>query len=223
MGSSDKSQSHTFLHGEGDAWFNRNLEQLKSSTTQTVEVDFIINSLVPFRGQFQNILEIGCGSGIKLTKLSESFQADGFGIDASGAAIMEAQRLSDLKDSRLSFEVGLATNLPYENEKFDFILFGFCLYLIPPNETYAAIMEANRVLKNGGFLAIVDFDYGGLKINPYKHAPGLFSFKNSYSQIFMASHYYSLVSKWSFSHTNSHFIQDREERISVEVLFKEVL
>ena len=71
-------------------------------------------------------------------------------------------------------------------------------------------------------MVILDFDYGSLKVNPYKHAPGLFSYKNSYSEIFMASGYYSLVSKWSFSHASGYFSEDREERISIEVLYKEL-
>ena len=94
---------------------------------------------------------------------------------------------------------------------------------MPPAETYKAIMEANRVLKNGGFLAILDFDHRGLKINPYKHAPGVFAFKNDYSGMFLASNFYSLVSKWSFSLEGDHFIEEREDRISVNILFKEIL
>jgi ubiquinone/menaquinone biosynthesis C-methylase UbiE len=133
------------------------------------------------------------------------------------------KKASKLKDSQLNFSVGLATDLPYQDEMFDFVFFGFCLYLVPPAETYKAIMEANRVLKNGGFLAILDFDHGGLKVNPYKHATGVFTFKNDYSGMSLASNFYSLVSKWSFSLKGGFFTEERDERISVDVLFKEKL
>ena len=223
MESRRKSQSATFLEGEGDAWFSRNQQQLESSDTPSIDVDFICESLKPFRGSIQNILEIGCGSGKKLSQLTSHFKASGYGLDPSLMAINKAREITQLQDSKLSFEVGLATDLPYKDAQFDLVFFGFCLYLIPPLETYKAIMEANRVLKWGGFLAILDFDYGSLKINPYKHAEGVFTHKNNYSQIFTSSGYYSILSKWSLNHTSDFFSLDREERVSIEVLYKEVL
>lgn len=178
---------------------------------------------MPFRSKVQNILEIGCGSGEKLAKLTEYFEASGFGLDPSQMAINKAKDVAQYNNSKLNFEVGLATDLPYQDEMFDFVFFGFCLYLVPPSETYKAIMEANRVLKYGGFVAILDFDYGSLKVNPYRHATGVFSYKNNYSQIFTSSGYYSLVNKWSFNHAGNYFTQDRDERISIEILYKELL
>ena len=218
-----KSQSATFLEGEGDAWFSRNQQQLEYSDTPSIDVDFICESLKPFRGSVQNILEIGCGSAKKLSQLTSHFEASGFGLDPSLMAINKAKEITQLQDSKLNFEVGLATDLPYSDGQFDLVFFGFCLYLIPPIETYKAIMEANRVLKCGGFLAILDFDYGRLKINPYKHAEGVFTHKNNYSQMFTSSGYYSILSKWSFNLTSDFFSLDREERVSIEVLYKEVL
>ncbi len=223
MESREKSQSATFLESEGDAWFSRNQEQVESLNAQSVEVDFICDSLKPFISSLQNILEIGCGSGKKLAKLAQYFEASGFGIDPSQMAINRAKQVLPHNDSTLNFEVGLATDLPYQDEKFDLVFFGFCLYLIPPSEIYRAIMEANRVLKHGGFLAILDFDYGSLRINPYKHAKGIFTHKNNYSQMFTSSGHYSLVSKWSLNHASDYFAKEREERISIEILFKELL
>lgn len=223
MGSGDKSQSETFLQSEGDAWYSRNREKLDSSKAETFEINFISDSLVPFQSSISNILEIGCGSGEKLAKLAENFKASGFGLDPSQMAINKATELTKHHNSKLNFEVGLATDLPYQNEVFDLVFFGFCLYLVPPSETYRAVMEANRVLKYGGFVAILDFDYGSLKVNPYKHAAGVFSYKNNYSQIFTSSGNFSLVNKWSFNHASKYFTQDREERISIEILYKELL
>jgi ubiquinone/menaquinone biosynthesis C-methylase UbiE len=122
----------------------------------------------------------------------------------------------------LDFQTGLATQLPYQDKKFDLVFFGFCLYLIEPNEIFKAVMEADRVLRNGGFLAILDFDYGQLCVNPYKHAPGIFSYKNHYSQIFTSSNYFHQISKWSFSHSDNSFTAEKDERLSIEVLYKEL-
>ncbi len=92
MDSGDKTQSNVFLHGEGDAWFSRNRAQIESLSEQTIDVEFICNSLAPFSSTIQNILEIGCGSGDKLSRLAEYFDASGSGIDPSVVAISFAKK-----------------------------------------------------------------------------------------------------------------------------------
>ena len=189
----------------------------------SIDVDFICNSLFPFQNEINDILEIGCASGKKISSLVKYFKANGFGLDPSQMAINKAKDIHKDDITQLNFEVGVATALPYRNDSFDLVFFGFCLYLIPPPETYKAIMEADRVLKHGGFIAILDFDYGSLRVNPYKHLEGVFSYKNNYSQIFLSSGYYSLVNKWSFTHSSEYFTHERDERISIEILYKELI
>ena len=215
------SQSAKFLNGEGDAWYSRNLENSNTSQ-ESIDVTFICSTLNSHKLQIRNILEIGCSSGLKVKTLSEKFNAFGYGIDPSNAAITSAGKYQEASDGKLEFVTGVATDLPYEDNKFDLVFFGFCLYLVPPNEIFKAITEADRVLKNGGFLAILDFDYGRLKINPYKHADGIYSYKNNYPALFTATGYFHQVSKWSFSQISSTFTEDRDERISIEILYKEL-
>jgi ubiquinone/menaquinone biosynthesis C-methylase UbiE len=218
-----QSQSEIFLANEADSWYLRNRDHFESGNNSEIDVDFLCNSLSPFRASIANILEIGCSSGKKITNLTEFFNARGFGVDPSDMAINTAKESAQNQPLELNFEVGLATDLPYPDQMFDLVYFGFCLYLIPPSEIYKALMEADRVVKQGGFIAILDFDYGSLRVNPYRHAEGVFSYKNNYSQIFTSSSYYSLVNKWSFSHQGDYFTADREERISIEILYRELL
>ena len=77
------------------------------------------------------------------------------------------------------------------------------------------------MLKTGGFLAILDFDPKQRSKNPYHHKPGMFSYKNSYSDFFTAGGHYYLVAKVSFSHEANHFDINSDERISVCILYKE--
>lgn len=215
------SQSEIFLNGEGDAWFHHNQDKIEARDGATKELTFIFDTLNDFSGEVNKILEIGCGSGTKLRKLSDYFNASGSGIDPSKIAIEEAQHTVGRHNPPLDFQVGIASELPFERDSFDIVFFGFCLYLIPPAEIFQAVKEADRVLKNGGFLIILDFDYGGLKINQYVHTSEVLTYKNSYAQLFTSSNYYSLISKWSFNHETSYFTKVRDERISVEILFKE--
>ena len=215
-----ESQSQIFENSEGNAWYTRNPKS-NQITGNEQELDFIYSTLDPFRDQLSSILEIGCGGGAKLEALSKHFQASGFGIDPSVVAIKDATKRCSTIGSGLNFQTGLATDLPYDDCQFDLVFFGFCLYLVPPREIFRAVAEADRVLRNGGFLVILDFDYGSLKVNPYKHASSVFSFKNNYSELFTSSNYYHLVSKWSFSHFSKSFVSDKDERVAIEVLFKE--
>ena len=216
------SQSSLFLGGEGDAWFARNIESINVSP-DAPDLRLIYSTLGSFRHEINNILEIGCSSGAKVRALSEYFESDGYGIDPSREAIKVASAKLSAPDIKLDFQTGLATQLPYEDKKFDLVFFGFCLYLVPPNEIFKVVMEADRVLRNGVFLAILDFDYGQLRVNPYKHAPGILSYKNNYSQIFTSLGYFHQIIKWSFCHSYNTFALDKDERLSIEVLYKELI
>ena len=218
---SDSSQSSLFLNGEGDAWFARNSESTYESKS-TSDINFICSTLEEFKSSIFRVLEIGCGGGAKVKTLSDYFNAEGHGIDPSKVAIESANNRFGGSESKLHFQTGLATDLPFEDNSFDLVFFGFCLYLVPPDEIFKAVTEANRVLKQAGFLAILDFDYGQLRVNPYKHAEGINSYKNNYSHLFTSSGYFHQVSKWSFSHIGDSFIQDKDERLSIEVLYKEM-
>lgn len=210
------NQSKIFLESEGDGWFERNKTAVnnKSSYYETETIKRVLQS---FKENINNILEIGCGNGAKLNDLCGYFNANGAGIDPSPAAIKDGNELH--KHLRLS--VATASNLPYNSNDFDLVYFGFCLYLVDREDVFKAVAEADRVLKNGGFLAILDFDPKQKHKRPYHHKPGLFSYKTSYSDFFTAGGHYYLVAKESFSHGASHFATDSDERVSVCILYKE--
>ena len=163
------------------------------------------------------MLKIGCGNGAKISDLCDYFNAAGSGIDPSTAAIKNGKELH----KNLHLSISTASKLPYDDDSFDLVYFGFCLYLIDRNDVFKAVSEADRVLKNGGFLAILDFDPKQRHKRVYHHKPGFFSFKTSYADFFTAAGHYYLVAKESFSCGASHFSIDSDERVSVSVLYKE--
>lgn len=96
------------------------------------------------------------------------------------------------------------------------------MYLVDRSEIFNAVAEADRVLKNGGFLVIFDFDPAQRHKRPYHHKSGLFSYKTSYSDFFINCGHYYLVAKESFSHSDNHFSLNSDERVSICVLYKEL-
>lgn len=212
-------QSAMFLEGEGDKYFLRNRAALDASSSAS-EIAWLGQALSPFRDKINNVLEIGCSNGAKLEQICGLLDSKGQGIDPSKQAVDEGNRRLSGKVAKL--HVGTASSLPFEGLSFDFVYFGFCLYLLDRQDLFAAMAEADRVLKFGGFLAITDFDPIHRHKRPYRHKDGVFSFKQDYSRIFTESGLYYLVSKNSFSHRQLFFDVDGNERVSTTLLFKEV-
>jgi ubiquinone/menaquinone biosynthesis C-methylase UbiE len=209
-------QSEVFLKSEGDGWFYRNKAAINSKSSY-YETETIKRILQSFKGNINNILEIGCSNGAKLNDLCQYFDASGAGIDPSPAAIKDGNE--QYKDLRLS--VATASNLPYSSEDFDLVHFGSCLCLVDRDDVFKAVAEADRVLKKGGFLIVTDFDPILRHKRVWHHVPSLFCYKNSYADFFTAGGHYYLVAKESFSHEASHFATDSDERFSICILYKE--
>jgi ubiquinone/menaquinone biosynthesis C-methylase UbiE len=208
-------QSNEFLGGEGDRWFERNITAINFKNN--FENRAIKRILKFHKKSINNILEIGCSNGAKLFDLCNYFGAVGHGIDPSTLAIKYGKN----QHSNLHLSVATASNIPYQDNIFDLVYFGFCLYLVDRDVIFQAISEADRVLKPGGFLVIHDFDPNQRQKRAYHHKTGIFSYKTSYSNFFTAGGHYYLVAKESFSHSSNHFSFDDTERVSVCILYKE--
>jgi ubiquinone/menaquinone biosynthesis C-methylase UbiE len=209
-------QSEIFLNSEGDCYFLRNNSSLRSGNynhgSQTLK-----RVLGNFKKQINEILEIGCANGKELDGLCAYFRANGAGVDPSSSAVNDGKKFF----KKLDLKVGTATNLPHKDSAFDLVYFGFCLYLVDRQDIFKAVSEADRVLREGGFLAILDFDPKQRLKRDYHHKSGLSSFKNSYADFFTAGGHYYLVAKESVSHGGNYFSPNSDERVSITILYKE--
>jgi ubiquinone/menaquinone biosynthesis C-methylase UbiE len=207
------SQRENFVKGEADRYFERNRSLYEATMPHnTYPLDFYARFINPK----MHALEIGCGSGINLHYLEQKTHCIAHGVEPSAQAVACGSRLFP----EVKLQVSTAESLPFENESMDFVLFGFCFYLVDRKLLFRAVMEADRVLKEGGNLGITDFDPLSPRVRPYRHAPGIFSYKMNYSQLFLANPSYSLVEKLSFSHSVNAFDNHPEERLSACVLYK---
>ncbi|MDD3223630.1 MAG: class I SAM-dependent methyltransferase [Clostridium sp.] len=102
------------------------------------------------------VLELACGTGqltFPLCKKVASWEA----TDFSENMIEEAKlRVSDLP---VTFNVQDATNLSYEDERFDTVVIANALHIMPNPDK--ALIEIRRVLKKGGLLIAPTFVYNG--------------------------------------------------------------
>ena len=105
-------------------------------------------------GPASSILDIGCGYGRTLSELLENNYRNLNGIDSSAEMIKLARKKTQLSDDIL--KVGSAINLSYANNKFDAVLL-FAVLNCLPHEDVAALAEAKRVVRPGGYILINDF------------------------------------------------------------------
>lgn len=180
-------QAKAFLTGEGDKWYERNKQ---------AELDYtVVNTLCGLDPKPNSILEVGCGNARYLGELHRYFGGKAVGIDPSKKAIFEGRKaFPSLRLKHNDAIPGLRWEWALHYE-YDLILFGFCLYILDRSDLFLAVAYSDAILKNGGFLAIHDFDPPKPKVVPYKHVEGLSSYKMDYSSLWLANPGYSLVYK----------------------------
>jgi len=137
------------------------------------------------------------------------------GIDPS----QEAINFGKVTFLDLDLRVGTAEALP-EDEKFDAVILGFCLYLCDRNHLSKIVSEVDRVLNDMGVLIIVDFDPAQPRRRKYRHHEGVWSYKMDYSKLFCAFPHFVLSDKHSMSHSGSNWVNVESERIAIWTLRK---
>ena len=99
----------------------------------------------------KRILDLGCGNGNAIALLRDRIPAEYYGLDISENMIEEARiRLG----KAVSFSVGDAEHLPYENQTFDLIICNASFHHYPGPGM--AVKEMKRVLKPGGTIILGD-------------------------------------------------------------------
>ena len=216
------SQNQIFSSGEGDAWFKRNSLQLLTieQASYSGDVQYLCDTLQPFRNSINRTLEIGCSNGIKLEAICHQLNSVGMGIEPSSAAVDSGNARKKIAD--ITLKVGTGDKLPCDSASFDLVYFAFCLYLFDRETLMQSMAEANRVLRPGGFLVITDFDPGSQYRRLYSHHEGIFSYKQDYATFYTQSGLYYLAGKHCFSHGRTYFDESSDERVATSILYKEV-
>lgn len=103
------------------------------------------------------ILEVGSGTGAVARRLARLEQADRVvGLDPSPVFLAKARELAEGIDN-LIFEEGDGRSLPFDDESFDLVVLHTLLCHVPEPEI--VVLEAHRVLKPRGTLAVFDCDF----------------------------------------------------------------
>jgi ubiquinone/menaquinone biosynthesis C-methylase UbiE len=209
-------QKEIFLAEEGNAWFLRNhtnLTDRKFDDTDPVTSALIKCIALNERTNY-TLLEIGCGEGRRLEWIRKHLQIDCQGIEPSELAVKAAI------DRGIIVQQGTADQLPYASESFDYVVFGFCLYLCDREDLFRIAMEADRVLKTESWLIIHDFFADNTIQRDYHHREGLKSYKADYRRLFDWHPAYTCLSHEITHHVNGQFTDEPNEWVALSVLRK---
>lgn len=101
------------------------------------------------------MLDIGCGGGATLQRLLKcSSNAKAYGIDISEESVAKAKEVNkELLDKQAFVCQGTASQLPYEDAKFDLVTAVETVYFWP--ELPKCLKEVRRVMKHGAQFAIM--------------------------------------------------------------------
>jgi ubiquinone/menaquinone biosynthesis C-methylase UbiE len=126
------------------------------------------------------VLDMGTGTGkVAVGLLSEFDKIRLTGIDFSKNMLLLAQQKAKEKNLYSSTVFALANflKLPFENNVFDLVLITYSLHHVPSKLRTNAVREAVRVLRNRGYLAILE-----VGPNHYKEAIDAYSGPGSSSR-----------------------------------------
>lgn len=98
----------------------------------------------------EKVLDVGCGQGLFLARLTRSYKAKGVGIDISNKSVEFARKNYARKN--LSYQIADATKIPFGDNSFNVVISFDTLEHIEDQK--GAVKEIVRVLKPGGKLLI---------------------------------------------------------------------
>lgn len=109
-------------------------------------------------GDTDAVLEVGCGTG-NLTLLAKSLhrEAELTGADPDPLALARARQKATARGLDVCLDQAYGQDLPYTDGSFDHVLSAFMLHHLGSDVKGGMLREANRVLRPGGWLHLVDF------------------------------------------------------------------
>ncbi|OGB88111.1 hypothetical protein A3H38_03565 [candidate division WOR-1 bacterium RIFCSPLOWO2_02_FULL_46_20] len=104
-------------------------------------------------GDYQRILDVGCGTGELLSRLAVKYpQAKLIGLDLAPGMVEQANK--KVSQENIRFIVGDGEQLPFKNNEFDLVVSSSSLHWMDFTKVLA---EAARVLKKGGTFCFATF------------------------------------------------------------------
>jgi SAM-dependent methyltransferase len=190
-------QDEIFARGEANAWFTRNRTRL--SPEHVPENDPILEVISRAGLRPAEILEVGAANGYRVASLQGRFGCAATAVDPSEKALADGRA----RFPGVQFLRGQSHHMPALGDgRFDLVIVHFVLHWVDRSVLLRSAAEIDRVLQDGGHLLIGDFHPDGPERVTYHHLPelDLWTYKQDYAQIWLASLLYEEVANVVFDH-----------------------
>jgi ubiquinone/menaquinone biosynthesis C-methylase UbiE len=172
--------------------YSPEVSRIVSGVTQNLYLAFVY-MIIPQNERLQimleqgiNFLDVGCGSGILVTKLAQIYESCNFmGIDPDTYAIEEAKNkvtAMGLRD-RVTFKNMRGEDLEYDNE-FDLVSMVSTLHEIRPAVREKVVDKVHAALRKGGQFLVLDLPFPS-KIEDFRNPDYDFAIHDQFFEICM--------------------------------------
>ena len=137
-----------------------------------LEVSKLTETLTKLSNKNTKVLEVGCGNGYTISKLSKKLECNFVGIDSNQQMI---QLASKRRLKKIIFSKQSILEPKFRSGMFDIVFTQRCLInLISWKSQKTALNQIHRLLKKDGFLVLLEaFDDGLKELNQARHIIGL--------------------------------------------------
>lgn len=222
-------QYQVFAANEADNYFIRNKEHLISTQEDSDFCFQTIKKFLPLE-QIHSVIELGAANGYRLNFFKKHLPncSKFVGTELSPRAVKDG-----IERYGIEMYHGAIEDFVPETP-FDLVIVQSVLHWVDRDNLYKTLYNIDKMVAENGFLVIGDFDPFYPYKNLYHHVTSeqLYTFKQDYSQLFLASNCYQLFQKIYYyetytPHDNLYTYIDKtlthNERRSIAVMHKNSL
>ena len=187
-------QDDIFRQSEGDRWFARNRAALSAFDASA---DLALRLLALYDIRPQSVIEIGAANGFRLAAIQRWGGARCVALEPSAAAIRDGKA----SFPALTFIRGSAEAVPVK-ESFDLVVVNFVFHWIDRLSLLRSVAEVDRLVRDGGFLIVGDFQPANFMRARYHHLTEseVYTYKQDYAALFRSAGLYHPVAMLSAHH-----------------------
>lgn len=189
-------QDEVFVQSEGDRWFDRNRAALHGFDPSA---DLPVRLLELYGLRPLSVLEVGAANGARLAAIHRITGARTLAVEPSAQAIRDGRS----HFPSVTFVRGTADSVPLK-DRYDLVIVNFVFHWIDRLTLLRSVAEVDRLVRDGGFLIVGDFQPANRLSVRYHHRTdhAVHTYKQNYAELFLAAGLYHPVALLTAHHSD---------------------